>query len=130
MATYPKYSSLWILVAADCFAWSSPLFIWVSCPGNVPSPLILHPHLSYLGDSIAWEAEKGLLWCGCCSATAKPQCVINIILVTQPKHCTLTDCYEQNSLQSSQTQHKEEKVDVPLCTTDRSIIFQGPGSLG
>lgn len=94
VSPYLKYSSLWILVTEDGSLWSSPLVIWVSCPGYIPSPLLLHP-ISLAGRA-AWEAEEGLLLCKCCSATAKPQCVTNIILITQPEHCTLTGCYEEN----------------------------------
>lgn len=85
MATHPKHSSFgfwWLKMALHAVAHCS----------FGSAILVMSSHLFFyspicLAWRAAWEAEKGLLRCECCSATAKPQCVINIILVTQPKHC-------------------------------------------
>lgn len=49
--------------------------------------LVRSSHLFYspicLAGKVAWDAKQDLLWCECCSARAKPQFVVKIILVTQ-----------------------------------------------
>lgn len=99
-------------------AWNIP---WVNCPPVSPSKFLPVPR-----DTCQWgsrKVEEAVMLHKRCSAVAKHACVINIVLVTNPKHGSIS-YYEGTELYPSQNPQKHSaSTRILLCGWSVAVLF-------
>ena len=104
-------SPLLLLLALSFYCWAdviwygiSPLSVWVSCPGYVPSQDLAHLSACWWGDN---AGETALMLCEHRLAVAKTLACYQHLSSYQYRALHYEGCYGENALHLRQTQHNE-----------------------